>query len=102
MTLDELKELIELVAEKSFAEFEVEREGFKLKIVANHPPTIVASDPHLMAAFAAPQALAQAPVRGLPHQHAAMTSPATSPADSAPVASAAPAPDESVQVVKSP
>ena len=34
MTLNEVKELIELVAEKGFAEFEVEHSGFKLKIVA--------------------------------------------------------------------
>jgi acetyl-CoA carboxylase biotin carboxyl carrier protein len=37
MTLSELKELIELVAEKGFAEFEVERAGFKLRIVATKP-----------------------------------------------------------------
>jgi acetyl-CoA carboxylase biotin carboxyl carrier protein len=41
MTQNELKELIELVAEKGFAEFEVEREGFKLKIVSSHPPVLV-------------------------------------------------------------
>ena len=41
MTLNELKELIELVAEKGFAEFEVERAGFKLKIVANKPPQVI-------------------------------------------------------------
>lgn len=32
MNLKELKELIELVSEKGFAEFEVERQGFRLRI----------------------------------------------------------------------
>jgi acetyl-CoA carboxylase biotin carboxyl carrier protein len=44
MTQNELKELIELVAEKGFAEFEVERAGFKLKIVSSHPPVLVRPD----------------------------------------------------------
>src|SRR5262245_14180535 len=34
MTLNEVKELIELVAAKGFAEFEIARSDFKLKIVA--------------------------------------------------------------------
>ena len=41
MTLSELKELIELVAEKGFAEFEVERAGFKLRVVATKPPQVI-------------------------------------------------------------
>ena len=32
MNLKELKELIELVSEKGFAEFEIERQGFRLRI----------------------------------------------------------------------
>jgi acetyl-CoA carboxylase biotin carboxyl carrier protein len=55
MTLSELKELIELVSEKGFAEFEVERSGFKLRIVASHPPLpsrpeVVLSSPAVVAA----------------------------------------------------
>ena len=51
MNLKELKELIELVSEKGFAEFEIERQGFRLRISrfqdqtrqAAIPPVIVAS-----------------------------------------------------------
>ena len=35
MTLNEVKELIELVSTKGFAEFEIAHADFKLKIVAN-------------------------------------------------------------------
>ncbi|HQR39337.1 MAG TPA: acetyl-CoA carboxylase biotin carboxyl carrier protein [Blastocatellia bacterium] len=38
MTLNEVKELIELVAKKGFAEFEIAHADFKLKIVANAQP----------------------------------------------------------------
>ena len=39
MDWKQLKELIELVSEKGFAEFEVERQGFRLKITQNtHQP----------------------------------------------------------------
>ena len=37
MTLNEIRELIELVADKGFAEFQMEHSGFKLKILANAP-----------------------------------------------------------------
>ena len=43
MTLNEVKELIELVAQKGFAEFEVEHSGFKLKIVARSAAGAVAA-----------------------------------------------------------
>jgi acetyl-CoA carboxylase biotin carboxyl carrier protein len=36
MNLKELRELIELVSEKGFAEFEVERQGFRLRISRFH------------------------------------------------------------------
>ena len=32
MNLKEIKELIELISEKGFAEFEIERQGFRLRI----------------------------------------------------------------------
>jgi acetyl-CoA carboxylase biotin carboxyl carrier protein len=51
MNLKELKELIELVSERGFAEFEIERKGFRLRISRFHeqprqgdlPPVILAS-----------------------------------------------------------
>jgi acetyl-CoA carboxylase biotin carboxyl carrier protein len=63
MTLNEVKELIELVAQKGFAEFEVEHSGFKLKIVARTSvglapsPAFVA--PESMMSTAAPAPVAQ-------------------------------------------
>jgi acetyl-CoA carboxylase biotin carboxyl carrier protein len=39
MNLKELKELIELVSEKGFAEFELERQGFRLRICRSKEPT---------------------------------------------------------------
>jgi acetyl-CoA carboxylase biotin carboxyl carrier protein len=56
MNLKEIKELIELVSEKDFEEFEIERQGFRLRIcryrdrsvsAGQQPPLIVAS-PHLL------------------------------------------------------
>ncbi|HEX5733429.1 MAG TPA: acetyl-CoA carboxylase biotin carboxyl carrier protein [Blastocatellia bacterium] len=38
MNLKELKELIELVSEKGFAEFEMERQGFRLRICRSAQP----------------------------------------------------------------
>ena len=39
MNLKELKELIELISEKGFAEFEMERQGFRLRICLSPQPT---------------------------------------------------------------
>ena len=88
MTLNEVKELIELVSTKGFAEFEIAHADFKLKIVANVAPwasapaaapviTAVAPPP---AAVAAPAAAAAAPVAATP----------------------APAAEEDLYIVKSP
>ena len=68
----ELKELMEFIAQSTFAEFEMEREGFKLKLVkdvarmqsvahsANPAPPLPAANPHPPAALpvAAPAAAA--------------------------------------------
>jgi acetyl-CoA carboxylase biotin carboxyl carrier protein len=59
MNLKELRELIELVSEKGIAEFEMERQGFRLRICRNKPgePTV---------AYAQPQPLiAQSPLPAL-------------------------------------
>jgi acetyl-CoA carboxylase biotin carboxyl carrier protein len=46
MNLKELKELIELVSEKGFAEFEIERQGFRLRISRfSHEPTAQVNHP---------------------------------------------------------
>src|SRR4051812_4852405 len=62
MTLNEVKELIELVAAKGFAEFETARSDFRLKIVANvAPPAAAAFSPAPAAQLAAAAASAIAP-----------------------------------------
>jgi acetyl-CoA carboxylase biotin carboxyl carrier protein len=60
MTQNELKELIDIVAEKGFAEFEVERSGFKLRIVASHGAVSARPDVQLLA----PASVATGPLTG--------------------------------------
>ncbi len=86
MTLKDVKELIELVHAKGFAEFEIAQADFTLKIVANAPVV-----------YAAPPANAVAPVVIVPAQ-------AESAAPVAAQAAVAPAPvaEESLVIVKSP
>jgi acetyl-CoA carboxylase biotin carboxyl carrier protein len=45
MNLREVKELIELVSEKGFAEFEIEHQGFRLHICRFKEPSVVQSTP---------------------------------------------------------
>lgn len=87
MDLKELKELIELIAEKGFAEFELEREGLRLRISRFKEPPLLSAQPAKEAAVAVnyqgpPSATAAAPV-------------ATEPMD-------APAPDSSLHIITSP
>ena len=82
MTLDEVKELIELVAAKGFAEFEIARNDFKLKIVATVAPTPASAIDHVAAVAAVPVASVPPPVTPV----AAATTPPTTPtATAAPV-----------------
>src|SRR2546423_10051542 len=45
MDLKEVKELIELVSEKGFAEFEIEHEGFRLHISRSKEPPVIQAAP---------------------------------------------------------
>lgn len=45
MNLKELKELIELISEKGFAEFEIERQGFRLRISRFKEPAAQSAQP---------------------------------------------------------
>jgi acetyl-CoA carboxylase biotin carboxyl carrier protein len=96
MTQNELKELIELVAEKGFAEFEVERAGFKLKIVSSHPPVLFRPDviSPIVQPVVAPPATIEAPA---PSQLTL----ASAPVEPTP-APAAPAQDSEAKVMRSP
>ncbi len=59
MNLKEIKELIDLITEKSLAEFEMEKAGFKIKIVRTQ---ISGSSPASVVAAAAPNYLPHQPV----------------------------------------
>src|SRR5215475_9467844 len=94
MDLKEVKELIELVSEKGFAEFEIEHAGFRLHIIRSKEPSVV----HTAPAPAIP-ATSQAVAPALP---APVSAPQPA-APSTPVALPAPAlPDAQLQVIKSP
>ncbi len=94
MDLKELKELIKLVTEKGITEFEIEREGFRLRICrpseypsfAAHPAPVAVQSP---AAIAAQQPL-------MP------MAPPVVPATTTPVAQQAIAPEQELHIIKSP
>lgn len=99
MTLSELKELIELVSQKGFAEFEVEREGFRLRIVATRAPQQVIVAQSSPASAEIPMVLAA------PNAPIVQPAAAPQPVASAAELQAAPAllsGDEGFQIVKSP
>ena len=66
MTLDEIKQLIEFIKGQELSEFELEQEGFKVRIKSGHPqqvlamPQMPAPMPMIAAAPAAPPAPAAA------------------------------------------
>ena len=88
MTLNDVKELIELVHAKGFAEFEIAQADFTLKIVANAPVTINAPVVHAVPAVPSPHVVP-------------MTAQVPPPVPAA-TATAAPTEDEGLRIVKSP
>ncbi len=88
MTLNEVKELIELVAAKGFAEFEITQADFNLKIVA-HVASVAAAAP-------TPQPVAQV----APAAPVITATPAA--VQQAAPAAPAPAPEEKLHEIKSP
>ena len=56
MNLKEIKELIELISEKGFAEFEIERQGFRLRINRFAPAPAQAAPPASSQSSASPPA----------------------------------------------
>lgn len=65
MNLKELKELIELVSEKGFAEFEIERQGFRLRISRFSPAPVAAVSALSSPATPTDHTIASAPVSGI-------------------------------------
>jgi acetyl-CoA carboxylase biotin carboxyl carrier protein len=86
MNLKELKELIELISEKGFAEFEIERQGFRMRISRFKEPSQQLFPPMAAPVVISP-ALPSAPVQFEPAQHAsppAPPAPVTEPAHTVP------------------
>jgi len=92
MNMKEVKELIELVSEKGFAEFEIEHQGFRLHICRFKEPPATAMPPVVTPVIISPSQPAEA----------AATAPATAPPATAPVQTEAAAPDAALHVIKSP
>jgi len=87
MTLDEIKQLIEFIKGQELSEFELEQEGFKVRIKSGHPQHVVAM----------PQMPVQMPMMAA----APMASPAAPAAAAAPTAADDEAGGE-LAIVKSP
>jgi acetyl-CoA carboxylase biotin carboxyl carrier protein len=95
MDLKEVKELIELVSEKGFAEFEIEHDGFRLHISRSKEPAVIqaATAPVILSA---PLPLAQEVAV------AAAAAPAQPPAAPAPTAGTPPPSEANLHVIRSP
>jgi acetyl-CoA carboxylase biotin carboxyl carrier protein len=96
MDLKEVKELIELVSEKGFAEFEIEHEGFRLHISRFKEPSVIQAAPTPV--------ILSAPLPAAPAALAPAAAPAPHPATvSAPPAKAEPAiAQPKLHIIKSP
>jgi acetyl-CoA carboxylase biotin carboxyl carrier protein len=84
VNLKEIKELIRLISEKGFTEFEIEREGFRMRIIRSNNPGPVSPADHLVAM---PQ----------PHTEAALQ---PAPSQSSPPEERQP--EETLHIIKSP
>jgi acetyl-CoA carboxylase biotin carboxyl carrier protein len=88
LTLTEIKELIELISEKQFNEFELERGSFRLRLQKGTGKAVVEASPQLVAA---PTVVSESRPVG-PSAPAAQPSPATVPAS----------PEEKLHIINSP
>jgi len=77
MTLDEIKQLIEFIKGQELTEFELEQDGFKIRIKSGQPQQVVAM-PHLSAAMPMMAAAvpSMAPAAAAPTAGAATSGPA--------------------------
>ena len=99
LNLKELKELIDLVSEKGFAEFELERQGFRIRIARFQEPSQVQPQPagSTPAARPAQTAPAAAP---LPERDSAAAASGTGAAAASPVET--PQPEARLHTITSP
>ena len=91
MDIKDINRLIDKLVERGITEFELEREGFKIRICKDQPPTIVAA-PTVAAPVPQPQAIEAAPVSA--------QQPAAEPVEKS--AEPATAPTNNLHVVSSP
>jgi acetyl-CoA carboxylase biotin carboxyl carrier protein len=105
MNLKELKELIELVSEKGFAEFEMERQGFRLRICrstqAAQPPAAAATPVIVSAPLPVPFDLSSTAGREKPVEPAQPSAPSQPEARASAPSEAAPD-DAQLHTIKSP
>jgi acetyl-CoA carboxylase biotin carboxyl carrier protein len=94
LNMDELRDLVELIAAHGFTDFELEREGIRVRLRRELAPQIVNAAPSAPAAVQ-PQPIAQAP------QNASVGLPAVTPHPGA-QAEAAASEDEDLHIITSP
>ena len=66
MNLDDVREILALMREHGISEFEIEREGLKLRLRKDSAPSTVASVPVVVAGMPAAQVLAPVPTQEPP------------------------------------
>jgi acetyl-CoA carboxylase biotin carboxyl carrier protein len=114
LNMDELRELVELIAEHGFTDFELEREGFRVRLGRNQTPQIPAAAPGIPVpvqpgegaqqvnptpASAVAQSTTAAGAGGATTQTSASTA---APEAGAPATGAAPSEDEDLHIIPSP
>ena len=108
LNMDELRELVELIAEHGFTDFELEREGFRVRLGRELAPQASASTPSQTAVGAQPSSSAsasQSPTAtggGVTTQGGGAPPAATTPEASAQEAETAPSEDEGLHIIPSP
>ena len=103
MNLKEIKELIELVNDKGFAEFEVERQGFRLRISRfkeANPQTLQPTATPIIISSGLPSAAEIA--QPAPHREPIVTTPRTDAGAAASPEAEAPATQPDLHIIKSP
>ena len=100
LNLKELKELIDFVSEKGFAEFELERQGFRLRLTRFQEPTPSPAQPAVTPAT--PRPVQPSPVEGSSSQRDAVdvSTSGTAPSTAAPAE--VPQPEATMRTIKSP
>ena len=100
LNLKELKELIDFVSEKGFAEFELERQGFRLRLTRFQEPSPSPAQPAVTPATPRPGAGFASRRVFIPTRRGRRVDFGTDPAPAAPAE--VPQPDATLRIIKSP